>query len=177
MLSSWVQQKLLHAPRRAMREVFQVLAPTIPQTVIPPVLRGLPALGLGSWDRECSVSAWGKVYSLMVKPCWECAAQRKHSFSPTRERHEGAEMRHAVLSSASLSQLVEDWALTIRGSLCVRFCRAADRHDRPDQGAKPQPGDPLPGVQALCHQDILPQSKETTCVTGTSLLPDTSQPV
>lgn len=97
--------------------------------------------------------------------------------APAREQLEEAEMRCAVLSRASLSQLVEDWALTICGSLCVRFCRAADRHDRPDQGAKPQPGDPLPGVQALCHQDILPQSKETARVTGTSLLPDTSQPV
>lgn len=42
--------------------------------------------------------------------------------------------------------------------VCVfRLCRTTDGHDGPDQGAEPQPGHPLPGVQAVCHPHVLPQ--------------------
>lgn len=41
-----------------------------------------------------------------------------------------------------------------------RLCRAADGHDRPDQGAESQPGYPLFGVQTVCHTDILPQGEK-----------------
>lgn len=50
--------------------------------------------------------------------------------------------------------------------LCVcficpfRLCRAADGHDRPDQGAESQPGHPLLGVQTVRHTHVLPQGEK-----------------
>lgn len=41
-----------------------------------------------------------------------------------------------------------------------RLCRAADGHDRPDQGAESQPGHSLFGVQTVCHTHVLPQGEE-----------------
>ena len=43
--------------------------------------------------------------------------------------------------------------------LPARLRRAADGHDGPDQGAEPQPGHPLPGVQALRDPHLLPQGQ------------------
>lgn len=78
-------------------------------------------------------------------------------------------MLQVAVPACLLSQLVE---LSPSGGLRVRFCRAADRHDRPDQGAEPQPGDPLPGIQALCHPDLLPQGRAPQCC---RLLPSSLQ--
>ena len=59
-----------------------------------------------------------------------------------------------------------DWtgSLTAAG-LSHRLCRAADRHDGSHQGAEPQPGHPLLGVQALCDSYLLPQGTHPpTCI-------------
>lgn len=46
-------------------------------------------------------------------------------------------------------------------SFCpFRLCRAADGHDRSDQGAESQPGHPLFGVQTVCHTHVLPQGEK-----------------
>lgn len=41
-----------------------------------------------------------------------------------------------------------------------RLCRAANGHDRSDQGVESQPGHPLLGVQTVCHTHFLPQGEK-----------------
>lgn len=62
--------------------------------------------------------------------------------------------------------------LSFLGYFCLfcssRLCRAADRHDWPDQGAESQPGHPLFGVQTICHTHVLPQGEKDFCFCDTN---------
>lgn len=64
----------------------------------------------------------------------------------------------------------EDWSFL--GYFCLfcssRLCRAADRHDWPDQGAESQPGHPLLGVQTICHAHVLPEGEKDFCFCDTN---------
>lgn len=123
-----------------------------------------------SWDRGDvlairavgrDVAAHGR--TLMV------TCSRKPYFSPLEGKTQGGRGDVPCFSApaCSLPQLAECRSSYHLRVPSVRFCGAADRHDRPDQGVEPQPGDPVPGVQAFCHPDVLPQSKAIPRFMGT----------
>lgn len=101
-----------------------------------------PQLCSSSAPRAAVLSATGR------RPCcrwkrWSLRSERRFAKVSAGSRPGGA---------------ARGWAgsLTVAG-LSHRLCRAADGHDRPHQGAEPQPGHPLLGVQALRDSNLLPQ--------------------